>query len=82
MSDTEGENGPSRRALCARQKLSRRKGHFLHTLAIHHCACVAHEVGRIAIGELSEIQDDENGNGESQNWGKRGSKNRNKKLHG
>jgi transposase len=31
----EGENGPSSRALTARQKLSRRKDHFLYTLAKH-----------------------------------------------
>jgi transposase len=31
---------------------------------------------------LSEIREDENGNGESRNWGKRGNKNRDKKLHG
>jgi len=75
--DTEGENGPSRRALRARQKLSRRKDHFLHTLAKHIVErCIDHEVGRIAIGDLSEIREDENG--ESRNWGKRG----NKKLHG
>jgi putative transposase len=75
--DTEGENGPSRRALRARQKLSRRKDHFLHALAKHVVEqCIDHEVGRIAIGELSKMREDENG--DSRNWGKRG----NKKLHG
>ncbi|EMA58707.1 RNA-guided endonuclease InsQ/TnpB family protein [Halorubrum lipolyticum] len=75
--DTEGENGPSRGALRARQKLSRRKDHFLHSLAKHIVErCIDHEVGRIAIGELSEIREDENG--DSRNWGKQG----NKKLHG
>jgi len=61
----------------ARQKLSRRKDHFLHALAKHIVEqCIDHEVGRIAIGDLSKIREDENGN--SRNWGKRG----NKKLHG
>jgi len=75
--DTEGEDGPSKRALGAQQKLSRRKDHFLHTLAKHIVErCIDHEVGRIAIGDLSEIREDENG--DSRSWGKRG----NKKLHG
>jgi putative transposase len=75
--DTEGENGPSHRALRARQKLSRRTDHFLHSLAKHVVErCIGHEVGRIAIGDLSEIREDKNG--ESRNWGRSG----NKKLHG
>jgi transposase, IS605 OrfB family, central region len=75
--DTEGENGPSRRALRARQRLSRRKDHFLHTLAKHIVEqCINHEVGRIAIGDLTKVREDENG--DARNWGKRG----NKKLHG
>jgi putative transposase len=75
--DTEGENGPSKRALRARQKLSRRKDHFLHALSKRIVEqCIDHEVGRIAIGDLSEIREDENG--DSRNWGKQG----NKKLHG
>ncbi|SEO19480.1 transposase, IS605 OrfB family, central region [Halogranum amylolyticum] len=74
---SEGENGPSRRALRACQKLSRRKDHFLHALAKHIVErCIDHEVGRIAIGNLSKIREAENG--EARNWGKRG----NKKLHG
>jgi len=74
---TEGENGPSRRALRARKKLSRRKNHFLHALAKHIVEqCIDHEVGRIAIGDLSEIREEENG--DSRNWGRSG----NKKLHG
>jgi putative transposase len=75
--DTEGEDGPSKRALRARQKLSRRKDHFLHALAKHVVErCIDHEVGRIAIGDLGKIREDENG--DSRNWGKHG----NKKLHG
>ena len=75
--ETEGKNGPSRRALRARQKLSRRKDHFLHALAKRIVEqCIDHEVGYIAIGDLSRIREDENG--DSRNWGKRG----NKKLHG
>jgi len=51
--------------------------HFLHALAKHIVEqCIDHEVGRIAIGDLSKIREDENG--DSRNWGKRG----NKKLHG
>lgn len=75
--DTEGKNGPSRRALRARQKLSRRKDHFLHSLASHFVEqFIKHEVGRVAIGKLTGIREDENS--ESQNWGRSG----NKKLHG
>ena len=55
--DTEGENGPSKRALRARQRLSRRKDRFLHALAKHIVErCIDHAVGRIAIGDLSKIR--------------------------
>ncbi len=74
---TEGDNGPSKRALNARQKLSRRKNHFLHTLSKHIIErCVSERVGKIAVGDLSDIREDDNG--ESRNWGRSG----NKKLHG
>uniref|UniRef100_UPI003EC13F3D RNA-guided endonuclease InsQ/TnpB family protein n=1 Tax=Halobaculum sp. EA56 TaxID=3421648 RepID=UPI003EC13F3D len=74
---TEGENGPSKRAQKARQKLSRRKDHFLHTLSKHIVErCVEEDVGRIAVGDLSDIREDQNG--DSRNWGMSG----NKKLHG
>jgi len=75
--DTEGENGPSRRALRARQKLSRRKSHFLHSLASHLVErFIEHEIGHVAIGKLTGIR--ENENCESRDWGRSG----NKKLHG
>jgi len=75
--DIEGENGPSRRALRARQKLSHRKDYFLHALAKRIVEqCIDHEVGHIAVSDLSKIREDKND--DSQNWGKR----RNKKLHG
>ncbi|MCD2200704.1 transposase [Halobacterium sp. KA-4] len=74
---TEGESGPSKRALKARQKLSRRKDHFLHTLSKHIVErCVEEGVAKIAVGDLSDIREDENG--DSRNWGASG----NKKLHG
>jgi transposase len=51
--------------------------HLLHSIVKHIVGqCIAHEVGRIAIGDLSQTRDDEHG--ESRNWGKRG----NRKLHG
>uniref|UniRef100_UPI0020A29F52 RNA-guided endonuclease InsQ/TnpB family protein n=1 Tax=Halohasta salina TaxID=2961621 RepID=UPI0020A29F52 len=75
--DTEGENGPSQRAVKARQKLSRRKDHFLHTLSKHVVErCVEECIGTIAVGDLSDIREDDDG--ETRNWGRSG----NKKLHG
>jgi putative transposase len=74
---TEGENGPSKRARKARQKLSRRKDHVLHTLSKHIVErCVEEGVKKIAVGDLNDIREDENG--DSRNWGASG----NKKLHG
>ena len=74
---TEGENGPSNRALNARRTLSRRKDHFLHTLSKHIVErCVAEGVGEIAVGDLGDIREDDTG--EARNWGQAG----NKKLHG
>jgi putative transposase len=74
---TEGDNGPSKRAQKVRQKLSRRKGHFLHTLSKHIVErCVKEGVEKIAVGDLSDFREDENGN--SRNWGAPG----NMKLHG
>jgi putative transposase len=74
---TEGENGPSKRARKARRKLSRRKDHFLHTLSKHIVErCVEEGVEKIAVGDLSEIREDDDGG--SRDWGASG----NKKLHG
>jgi putative transposase len=73
---TEGENRPSKQARKARQKLSRRKDHFLHTLSKHIVQrCVEEGVEKIAVGDLTDIREDENG--DSRNWGASG----NKKLH-
>ncbi len=74
---TEGENGPSEKALRLRRMLARRKKHFLHTLSKHIVEqCVEEDIGKIAIGDLSYIRKQEDG--ESRTWGKSG----NKKLHG
>ncbi len=74
---TEGENGPSDKALRLKRKLSRRKRHFLHTLSKHIVErCVEKNIGTIAIGDLKYIHKKENG--ENKNWGKSG----NKKLYG
>jgi len=74
---TEGENGPSDKALRLRRKLSRRKRHFLHALSKHIVErCVEEDIGTIAIGDLKYIRKKENG--KNRNWGKSG----NKKLHG
>jgi putative transposase len=73
---TEGENGPSKRARRAIWKLSRRKEHFLHTLSKHIVdRCVEQDVGRIAVGDLSGIHEDESGR--ARDWGQSG----NKRLH-
>jgi putative transposase len=74
---TEGENGPSKRARRTRRKLSRRKDHFLHALSKHIVQrCVEEGIGTIAVGNLSDIREDDSG--DSRDWGQRG----NKKLHG
>ena len=74
---TEGENGPSKRALRTRQTLSRRTEHFLHALSEHVVEqCVEHQVGHIAIGDLGSIREDDHG--DTRQWGTSG----NKKLHG
>ena len=51
--------------------------HFLHTLSKHIVErCVDEGVEKIAVGDLSDIREDENG--DSREWGQSG----NKKLHG
>lgn len=68
---TKGEHGPSQKALWARQKLTRRRQHFLHSLSKHIVdTCVEKGVGEIGIGDLKNIR--------NQDWGRTG----NKKLHG
>jgi putative transposase len=76
---TEGENGVSKRACRARRKLSRHKDHFLHTLSKHIVKRNVEEgVEKRAVGDLSDIRENENADGDSRNWGQSG----NKKLHG
>jgi len=74
---SEGSGGPSERAQNARQKRSRRKDHFLHTLSKHIVnRCVRERVGQIAVGDLSGIREEDGGG--SRDWGQSG----NKRLHG
>ena len=74
---TEGKNGPSKRARKARRTRSRRKDHFLHTLSKHIVhRCIEEDVEKMAVGDLSDIRRGEDG--DSNNWGQSG----NKKLHG
>ena len=65
------------RATRLHAKWSERRTHFLHSLATHIVQrCIENGVGRIHIGKLSGVREDENG--ESKNWGKHG----NLDLHG
>ncbi len=58
-------------------KWSERRTHFFHSLAKHIVQrCVEKEVGRINVGDLEGVREDENG--ESKKWGKHG----NLDLHG
>ncbi|PGF14142.1 transposase [Natrinema sp. CBA1119] len=58
-------------------KWSERRTHFFHSLAKHIVErCIEREVGRINIGKLDGVREDENG--ESKNWGRHG----NLDLHG
>jgi putative transposase len=58
-------------------KWSERRTHFFHSLAKHIVErCIENDVGRINIGELAGVREDDNG--ESKNWGKHG----NLDLHG
>jgi putative transposase len=65
------------RATRLHKKWSERRTHFFHCLAKHIVErCVEQEVGRINIGKLAGVREDDNG--ESKNWGKHG----NLDLHG
>ena len=65
------------RATRLHAKWSERRTHFFHNLAKHIIEkCVEKGVGRINIGKLAGVREDENG--ESKNWGKHG----NLDLHG
>ena len=58
-------------------KWSERRTHFSHSLAKHIVErCVEKEVGRIKIGDLEGVREDEDG--EAKNWGRHG----NLDLHG
>ncbi|MDR9381236.1 MAG: transposase, partial [Natronomonas sp.] len=58
-------------------KWSERRTHFFHALAKHIVErCVEQEVGRINIGKLAGVREDDNG--DSKNWGRHG----NLDLHG
>jgi len=64
---TEGPHGPSQKAQWAREKLSRRKNHFLHALSkdiVERCA--EHDVGTLVVGDPSGVDDDD--------WGRHGNK--------
>jgi putative transposase len=67
----------SERATRLHHTWSERRTHFFHSLAKHIVErCIERGVGRINVGELNGIRDDENG--EAKNWGKHG----NLDLHG
>ncbi|SEL03266.1 RNA-guided endonuclease InsQ/TnpB family protein [Haloferax larsenii] len=58
-------------------KWSERRTHFFHSLAKHIVKqCIERGVGRINVGELAGVREDENG--ESKSWGRHG----NLDLHG
>jgi putative transposase len=64
---TEGEHGPSNKAEWAREKLSRRKDHFLHALSKDIIErCVEHDVGTLVVGDPSGVDEDD--------WGRHGNK--------
>ncbi len=64
---TEGDHGPSQTAQWAREKLSRRKDHFLHALSKDIVdRCVEHNVGTLVVGDPSGVDEDD--------WGRHGNK--------
>ena len=59
---TEGNHGPSQTAEWAREKLAKRKKHFLHALSKDIVErCVAHDVGTLVVGDPNGVDED--------NWG-------------
>jgi putative transposase len=71
------DDSGSKRATRLHHTWSERRTHFFHSLAKHIVErCVEESVGRINIGKLGGIREDENG--EAKNWGKHG----NLDLHG
>ena len=64
---TEGNHGPSRKAQWAREKLSKRKDHFLHALSKDIVErCIEHNVGTLVVGDPSGVNEDD--------WGRHGNK--------
>ena len=71
------DDSGSERATRLHAKWSERRTHFFHSLAKHIVEkCIERDVGRINVGTLAGIREDDNG--ESKNWGKHG----NLDLHG
>lgn len=65
---SEGQNGLSEQASCARRKLRRRSHHFRHSLAKHIIEqCVERGVGKLVVGDLTNIRQDTD-------WGRHGNK--------
>jgi putative transposase len=64
---TKGPHGPSEKAQWAREKLAKRKEHFLHALSKDIVErCVEHDVGTLVVGDPSGVDDDD--------WGRHGNK--------
>jgi putative transposase len=64
---TEGDHGPSQTAQWAREKLAKRKDHFLHALSKDIVEqCVDHDVGTLVVGDPSGVDEDD--------WGRHGNK--------
>ncbi|ESS07931.1 MAG: transposase, IS605 OrfB family, central region [uncultured archaeon A07HN63] len=64
---TEGDHGPSKNAQWARDKLAKRKDHFLHALSKDIVErCVDHDVGTLVVGDPSGVADSD--------WGRHGNK--------
>ena len=71
------DDASSGRATRLHAKWSERRTHFFHSLAKHIVQrCVEKDVGRINVGNLESVREDENG--EAKNWGRHG----NLDLHG
>jgi putative transposase len=71
------DDSSGKRAARLHHKWSERRTHFFHSLAKHIVQrCVKRGVGRINIGDLEGVREDEDG--ESKNWGRHG----NLDLHG
>ena len=73
---TEGPHGPSQQAQWARDKLAKRKDHFLHALSkdiVERCA--DHDVGTLVVGDPSGVDEADwgrHGNKRLDNWAYKG----------